>query len=358
MSTATIEELPLTEKHELQLGYLPLTDAAPLIVAQELGLFTEMGLSATLHQEISWANARDKLVAGHLDAAQMLAPLPAMSTLGVSGIRAPILTGLVLSKNGNAVTLSQGLWAECQSMIQQRRCDSSAEAIALILKSRSSPLTFGTVHAFSTHTLILRRWLRSAGVDPDRDIRLLVVPPIQMVDSLRSGVIDGYCVGEPWNTVAVQRGVGAIVAFGVDVWSGAPEKVLAVSEDWHNRYPHTHLRLRVALLRACAWLAHQENAATAADMLAAPDYLNIPKAQILPSLAGCLRSHLTDDHTQIADFHIFSGERVNRPQLTEITELINECADLMGKPVMDTQALAERVCRPDLYDAASPYLKA
>ncbi len=358
MNDKTNHELPVPEKENLNLGYLRLTDAAPLIVAQELGLFTQMGMSVSLHQEISWANARDKLAAGNLDAAQMLAPLPAMSTLGVSGIRAPILTGLVLSKNGNAITLSQPLWAECQSLRDRGECASIAEALALVMKTRNLSFTFATVHAFSTHTVLLRRWLRTAGIDPDRDIRLIVVPPVQMVDSLRSGVIDGYCVGEPWNTVAVIGGLGGIAAMGVDVWSGAPEKVLAVSEEWHRVHPNTHLRLRVALLRACAWLACRENATSASRMLAAPEYLNIPASRILPSLTGCLRDHATSASTGVPNFHLFYGDEVNRPQLAETVSLINECAELTGKPVADTQTLAEQVCRPDLYDATLPHLKA
>ncbi len=339
------------EKSDIDVGYLRLTDSAPFLIAKDLGFFIKFGLNVTLRQETSWANVRDKLVTGGLDAAQMLAPLPAMTTLGVSGLREPMLTGLVLSNHGNAITLSQTIWQKTRDSIE------SGEFSTLLgfLKAHSQlgphKLTFATVHAFSSHTLLLRRWLRSGGIDPDRDIKILVVPPSQMVDSLQTGVIDGYCVGEPWNTIAVKLGVGSIVALGSEIWPRAPEKVLGVSEKWHNLYPNTHLRLRMALLKACEWLADPTNTTLAARILALPGYLNMPIEYLVPSLTGVFMDHHNDIRTSVPDYHLFHGENLNRPDQQVTAKMIRECADLLGRPIDSAmvQSLTKQSCRPDLF---------
>ncbi|MEM7097171.1 MAG: CmpA/NrtA family ABC transporter substrate-binding protein [Pseudomonadota bacterium] len=344
-------ELPPAEKVAVNVGYLRLTDSAPFLIAREMGLFERMNLQVELRQEVSWANVRDKLVAGHLDAAQMLAPLPAMSTLGASGVRAAILTGLVLSNNGNAITLGQELWDQGQKLISAGQCETLLEVIRNYIFVKRRSLTFATVHAFSTHTILLRRWLKSGGIDPDQDVKIIVVPPVQMVDSLQAGIIDGYCVGEPWNTIAVNQGLGAVVAMGLEIWSGAPEKVLAVDAQWHRQHPNTHLRLRIALLQACAWLAQAKNVAKAAQILGKAENLDLPVESILPSLTGALRLHMTLPNQNIPDFHLFYGKEVNCPGQESAVALVEECAKLIGKPLSRSRlsALASQTFREDLY---------
>ncbi|MEM9620607.1 MAG: CmpA/NrtA family ABC transporter substrate-binding protein [Pseudomonadota bacterium] len=352
--------VPAAEKYHLEVGYLRLTDAAPFVVAQELGMFDQVGLNVELRQEISWANIRDKLVSGALDAAQMLAPLPAMITLGASGLRAPILTGLVLSNHGNAITLSQDVWQEASQIITQGECASVLEALHLYARQKPHLLTFATVHAFSSHTLLLRRWLSAGGIDPDRDIKLLVVPPSQMVDSLQTGVIDGYCVGEPWNTIGVKSGMGVVVALGSEIWPGAPEKVLGVSASWHQQHPQAHLRLRLALLRACQWLADSRHTAEAARILSLSCYLDMPVDNLLPSLTGELIMPGGDVDASVPDFHLFFGNNLNCPDFTATVQMIEACAELLGRPidVSMVRSLAAQSCRADLYKQTTAVLSA
>ena len=181
-----------------------------------------------------------------------------MTGLGAGGMRANLLTGLSLGLNGNAITLSRALW---EALGGER--DASAPGMAAALRARiagspgAEPLTLATVHLFSMHTFQLRMWLRAGGVDPDREVRIIVLPPEQMCDSLARGIIDGFCVGEPWNTLAVQQGIGAVAATGHEIWNNAPEKVLGVTEAWHNHHPATHLRLRIAIMAACQALAER-----------------------------------------------------------------------------------------------------
>ena len=210
MNQITSNKLPPAERSDLSLGYMRLSDSAPIIIAQELGLYADYGLNVSLHREVSWANIRDKMIAGSFDACQMLAPMGMATTLGVAGIRAPIISGLVLSLNGNGITLSSSLWQRLQLDSAANTYDPlvTAQALKAEMDKTDHQLTFASVHNFSTHTLILRQWLELAGIDPDIDARIIVLPPEQMVDSLAQGVIDGFCVGEPWNSIAVEYGAG------------------------------------------------------------------------------------------------------------------------------------------------------
>ena len=230
MNRPIVNKLPPAERPDLNLGYMRLSDSAPIIIAKELGLYEDYGLNVSLHREVSWANLRDKMIAGSFDACQMLAPMGMATTMGAAGIRAPIISGLVLSLNGNGITLSASLWSKLQIDPTANTYDPLSTALALKaeIDRTGDQLTFATVHVFSTHTLLLRQWLELAGIAPDRDIRIIVLPPEQMVDSLAQGIIDGFCVGEPWNSIAVEHGSGVLATTGALVWNGAPEKVLAV----------------------------------------------------------------------------------------------------------------------------------
>lgn len=353
--------VPEAEKPALVLGYLRLTDCAPLVIAKELGFFSDFKLDVTLRQEVSWASVRDKLAAGTLDAAQMLAPLPAMAAYGVSGMRVPLITGLVLSLNGNAITLAHGLW---QRMIDDvgilQNAQSAAQALRRqITRRNSATLTFGVVHSFSTHSMLLRSWLRGGGIDPDRDVSTIVVPPSQMADSLASGAIDGYCVGEPWNTAAVLQGTGAIAAAGCEIWTNAPEKVLCVLDSWHNQHPNTHLRLRLALMRACAWLADPDHIEQACQLLAHSDYLRLPLDYIRPSLTGKLSFATGQTPRNIPDFHVFSTDLAGFPWHSNFEYMISRCAELLGSSIAPEtiRALAEQTGRTDLFREAAGLLE-
>ncbi len=352
-------QLPPPEKSALTLGFMRLTDSAPLVLAREAGLFERYGLEVTLSREVSWANLRDKLVAGSLDAAQLLAPLPMMTAYGVGGPRARLLTGLSLGLNGHAITLSRPLWEK----LGGEGADALAMARALgagLKDSAGAELpTLATVHLFSMHTLQLRLWLRAGGLDPERDVRIIVLPPEQMCDSLARGVIDGFCVGEPWNTVSVQQGIGAIVASGYEIWNNAPEKVLGVSEAWHSLRPATHLRLRLALMEACLQLREPETRESVAEMLAKPEYLDLPVNRILPSLTGRVSRLKNGEAMVVPDFHVFGRYHAGFPWRSQAAWMARESGTMLGKVIAGEQLenLVQQACRPDLYREAARHLE-
>lgn len=214
---------------KVQVGYVPLTDAAPVIAAAEMGFAREEGIELILSPEPSWATLRDRLALDHLDAAHMLAPLALASALGLSGPKADLCVPMSLNLNGNAITLSNGLWSAMSP--ESDDLDDVARAFARIASERAAagrPLTIGTVHPFSCHTYQVRLFAERGGLDARRAFRLVVVPPPRTVDALRQGIIDGFCVGAPWNSIAVAAGIGRIAALGCEIVPDCPEKVLAL----------------------------------------------------------------------------------------------------------------------------------
>lgn len=347
------------EKHELSLGYLRLTDSAPLIMARELGFYEKYGLSVSLQREVSWANVRDRVVIGDLDAAQMLAPLPLATSMGVGGMRADMITGLALSLNGNAITLGEPLAAEVAGRAGgQSGAAATATALAACLADTARPVTLAAAHTFSCHILLLRHWLRAGGIDPVRDANIIVLPPEQMVDSLSRGVIDGFCVGEPWSTIAVQHGVGTVQATGHEIWNNGLEKVLGVTESWHSKHPGTHLRLRLALMEACAWLADPYNREQAACVLADERYLDLPLDSLTPSLTGRYVFSKGEPHRDLPHFHIFGRYQAGFPWRSDGEWLLQQMGDLLGRRFGPEaiKSQVQRAFRTDLYREAARHL--
>ncbi|HYX18661.1 MAG TPA: nitrate ABC transporter ATP-binding protein, partial [Nostoc sp.] len=235
------------EKVNLEIGFMPVTDAAPLIVAQEKGFFAQYGLeNITLTRANSWKEIAQGVVTGKLDAAQMLAGMPLALTLGAGGKKPiPIINALNISRNANAITLSKRLY--------NRGVRNLVDLKTAINAAPDQILTLGVAHSTSMVNLILRYWLAAGGIDPDRDVSLTVIPPMEMVSQLKAGNIDGYCAGEPWNYLAVHQNLGFVAATALEIWSGQPKKVLGVREDWAQKYPETYLALVKALLEACKY---------------------------------------------------------------------------------------------------------
>ncbi|GHD27931.1 CmpA/NrtA family ABC transporter substrate-binding protein [Halioglobus pacificus] len=358
--TQSNNNLPAPEVAELDLGYIRLSDSAPLVLAQELGFYEKYQLNVTLHREVSWANLRDKLVVGSLDATQMLAPLPMTTALGAGGLRANLLTGLVLSLNGNGITLSRAL-ADNLAGLGGSPGDAAGTSAALAELLNTQPslsLTLAAAHSFSCHILQLRLWLRAGGIDPDSRVRIIVLPPEQMVDSLARGIIDGYCVGEPWNTAAVQRGIGTMVTSGFSVWNNLPEKVLGVTDAWHQANPASHLRLRLALMETCQWLAIPENRPQAARALADPQYLDLPERELLPSLCGKLQYQRDGAVMDEPDFHVFGRYQAGFPWRSTARELLDMSMEMLGGSATEAErsAVVQQSYRPDLYRQAARHL--
>lgn len=250
---------------KLRIGYVPLTDSALLHVAKAQHFAAGRGLEIELITEASWANIRDKLVAGHFDAAHMLAPAAIAVSLGIGQIKAPLLAPVALGLNGNAITVSISLW---RAILEEAQGDLShprvtAEALASIVakrrEKRQSPLTFGHVFPFSSHYYQLRLWLEAGGVDPDEDLKLAVVPPPFMVETLRKGQLDGFCVGAPWNALAVAAGAGTILHQGTNIVRDCPEKVLAFRADWALAHREEVHALADAISDASRWTSSPDN---------------------------------------------------------------------------------------------------
>ncbi|HEY4300691.1 MAG TPA: CmpA/NrtA family ABC transporter substrate-binding protein [Candidatus Didemnitutus sp.] len=296
---------PGPQPRRLRVGFLALTDAAPLIAAQELGLFEKHGLRVDLRREVGWATVRDKIVYGELDAAQALAPLLWAARLGIGGPPCEVLTAMVLNRHGNAITISSRL------LIAGVR-DAASFRTEARRRNGERRFTLGIVHPFSSHNLLLRQWLRQAGLDPERDVRIVVVPPAQMFRNLAAGTLDGYCVGEPWGSVAVQAGQGWCPARSAELAPGHVEKVLMVRADFARQHAGEHLALVAALAEAGRWCDETRRRSQLARWLAEPRYLDLPVETIEAALSGRFEDGL--GHVEsIVDFHIFSRGSANVP---------------------------------------------
>lgn len=267
----------ILEKTELNLGFIPLLDSAPLVIALERGYFAEQGLKVTLRGEFSWATIRDKVSFGLLDGAQMLAPMPLAASLGLGSIPTPMVTAFSLGLNGNAITLSNQLW---QALDTYTQADLTVlERLKAYIEVRrqqgKQPLKLGIVYPYSQHNYLLRYWLASGDILPDRDVDLPVISPTRMIKSIQEGLIDGFCVGEPWNTVAEQQQVGRTAITGYQIWNNAPEKVFGVTQRWADENPNTHQALLKALLQAALWLDNPDNRQETLQTLSRPEYLNL-----------------------------------------------------------------------------------
>jgi NitT/TauT family transport system ATP-binding protein len=329
-------------------AFVPLVDCAPLVVARERGFAAAEGLDLELVKEPSWASLRDPLSLGHVDCAHALAPLPVASTLGVGHLRAECFVPLVLGRGGNAVTVSAQLFAEMQREVRAGSLDTPARAgAALAAAARARPLTFGMVFPFSSHNFELRYWLASSGLHPDRDLRLVAIPPPLMVESLRHGHVDGFCVGEPWNSVAVAEGIGRVVVTKSQLFPNCAEKVLAVRAALEHRSATLGALLRT-LSSAARWCDEPEHRAELADLLARPEYVGAPAPLISAALAGSVR--LPGGAFAGDDFMYFHRADANVPRREEALWLYAQMVR-WGQlaPRATREAAAARVFRPDLY---------
>ena len=353
----------LLEKPQVTLGFIPLSDCAPLVIAQEKGFFGKHGVEVRLSKETSWANLRDKLSFGMLDGAQMLASMPIAMSAGVGPIKKPVINALTLDLNGNAITVSEALH---QRMLEadpdaMSASPMSAHALKTVLETDREagrePLTFAVVFPTSTHNYELRYWMAAAGIDPDVDVRLVVIPPPQMVDALRSGEIDGYCVGEPWNELAVREGLGRVLITKYELWNNSPEKVFGVTEEWAAQNPNTLQALQMALLEACQWVDQPQNRLEVAQIIAQPIYVNAPEDVVRMSMLGTFQYARNEFPRSLPDFNVFHRYAANFPWVSHAMWLITQMLrwGQIDQPV-DIRDLARRVYRTDLYRTAAQAL--
>ncbi len=335
-----------TAPHRLRLGFLALTDAAPLVAAQELGLFSHHGLSVQLSREAGWATVRDKIIFGELDAAPAPAPMLWAAQLGLGCAPAAVCTGLVLNLHGNAITLSNRLRAAGVH-------DTASLRVEALRRRGENKLTFGVVFAFSAHHLQLCQWLRAAGLDLARDVRIAIVPPAQMFRNLAAGTLDGYCAGEPWGSLAVQQNEGWCPAWSAALAPGHVEKILMVRDDFAQRRAAEHTALIAALAAAARWCDAPHHRPQLAEMLASPVYLNLPARTIAPALLGrfdCGYGRVES----VPDFHVFSRGDASAPTPARAESLQAEliAAGLVPRELADP-GLPRRLFREDLYREAT-----
>lgn len=351
------------EKTDLTLGFIPLTDCAPIVVAHEKGFFKKYGLNVTPSKEASWANIRDKVTIGELDGAHMLAGMPIASTLGVGAVAKPTITAFSMDLNGNAITVSNELYERMLEADPAAMQESpvSARALKKVIDADKAagkePMTWAMVFPVSTHNYELRYWMASAGIDPDNDVRLIVIPPPQMVANLRAKNIVGYCVGEPWNERAVKLGIGRTLITNYEIWNNNPEKVFGVNQEWADKYPNTHKALLMALIEAAQWMDKPENRMEVVKIISQKSYVNAPEEVVKMSMTGTFHYAANDQPKPLPDFNVFFRYAATFPWRSHAEWFITQMYRWgQIEQVINIREAAAQIYRPDLYREAAKEL--
>ena len=327
------------ERTHLRLGFVALSDAAPLAVAALRRLGARHGITIELCRQPSWAAVRDKLLSGEIDAAHALYGLVYGVQLGIGGPRADMAVLMVLNRNGQAITLSRPLADAIRD----------GASVKDALRSLGRPPVLAQTFPTGTHAMWLYYWLAANGVHPLRDVRSVVIPPPRMADALVEGALDGFCAGEPWHAVAEARGAGRTAAYTGEIWPDHPEKVLACRRDFAALYPNTARALVRTMLDACAWLDAGAHRVEIAEALASPELVGVPRALIEPRLA-------TSDggDARALPVRFFDGGAVNYPRVSDGLWFITQYRRWgMLDTALDDAAIAAAVNQTALYREAA-----
>ncbi|HEY6610585.1 MAG TPA: ABC transporter substrate-binding protein [Pseudomonas sp.] len=371
------------EKEELKLGFIKLTDMAPLAIAYEKGFFEDEGLYVSLEAQANWKVLLDRVITGELDGAHMLAGQPLGATIGF-GTKADVVTAFSMDLNGNAITVSNAVWAEMKKHVPMADGKPvhpiKADALKPVIdqyKAQGKPFNLGMVFPVSTHNYELRYWLAAGGIHPgyyapakgditgtlSADALLSVTPPPQMPSTMEAGTIHGYSVGEPWNQQAVFKGIGVPVITDYEIWKNNPEKVLGVSKAWADANPETHKRLVKALIRAAMWLDENDNAnrAEAVAILARPEYVGADAKVIANSMTGTFE-YEKGDKREVPDFNVFFRYNATYPYYSDaiwyLTQMRRWGQIGEAKPDAWYFETAKKVYLPEIYQAAASELVA
>jgi nitrate/nitrite transport system substrate-binding protein len=377
------------EKPDLKLGFIKLTDCAPLVVAKELNFFEDEGLYVTLEAQANWKVLLDRVIGGELDGAHMLAGQPLAATIGF-GTRAHVVTAFSMDLNGNGITVSKAVWDEMKSkspalqkplaMARSGEAGQPAHPVKADLlkpvvqrmRAAGTPMRLGMVFPVSTHNYELRYWLAAGGIRPgyytptdttgtvDADVLISVTPPPQMPATLAQGTIQGYCVGEPWNQQAVLRGIGVAVITDHEIWKNNPEKVFGVTADWAAKHPNTHVAVVKALIRAGKWLdAGIANRKKACALLARPEYVGADEVVIANSMTGTFE-YEKGDRRSLPDFNVFFRYFATYPYYSDavwyLTQMRRWGQIAEPKPDAWYEKVARDVYMPDVYLKAAAAL--
>jgi two-component system, oxyanion-binding sensor len=348
----------MSERHQITAGFMPLLDSALLVTAKERGFAETEGVDLTLVRETSWANIRDRLAVGHFQVAHMLAPMPIACNLGLTPLASRTIAPMALGLGGNAVTVANALFEEMRKHGERADLDPfhAGAALKAVVAERAHSkrplLRFAVVHPHSGHNYELRYWLAACGIDPDRDVEIVILPPPLMADALGAGTIDGYCVGEPWSTAAVMAGCGHIATVKAAIWKGSPEKVLGAQAQWAEGHPEALTALLRALYRSAMWCADPANREELAAILSRPAYVNRPAAWMLPALSG--RIGVGDGASvSVEEFFVPQAKAATFPWKSHALWLYTQIVR-WGQIAHDkvNEAIARETYRPDIYRAA------
>lgn len=341
---------------ELTIGFLPLVDACLPILAQEHGFTEAEGISLRFVKDMSWATVLDRLLYGHSDAAHLVAPLAIATTLGRGRPAQPLSVPFVLGLNGNAITLRNELAAQVSPsdrIGEPAEVGAKLKAIAVARRDAGRPLVFGVVHRYSSHNYMLRYWLAACGIVPDHDVSITTVPPPFCADALAQGEVDGICVGEPWNSVAVEQGAGTIVLSTAQIWRRGVEKVLALREPVLDEKREQVQRLVRALCKAGAHFVDPVNWELNSAILARPEYLDGDAKLIKRAISDRLLIARGGKVIHYPDFMFQHREAANFPWVSQAEWLYTQMVRWDGIPFDAGEARkAARVFRPDVYRSA------
>ncbi len=340
--------------NRVRAGFIPLLDAAILIVTREMGFAAIQGIDLELTRETSWANIRDRVSVGQFDAAHMLAPLPVAQNLGLSPLNVPLIAPFALGLGGNAIIMSRGVFDAMQqhgadwSGDPRRAGDSLREVIRIRKDKGQDRLVLAVVHDFSSHAYELRYWLAACGIDPRRDVIMTVIPPSMMSDAIASGAVDGYCVGEPWNSAAEASGAGVIVTTKASIWQSSPEKVLGLRTRWAEENPDVLVKLLLGLYESSKWCASPGNREELANILALPHNIGLAPDMLRRGLEGRVLAGRQQD-----DFLLFEPRAANFPWQSHALWFYTQMVR-WGQVRHSPRAaqMAAETYRPDLYRAA------
>jgi ABC-type nitrate/sulfonate/bicarbonate transport system substrate-binding protein len=338
----------------LTAGFLPLLDSVLLVLAQEKGFAAAEGLDLQLVRETSWANIRDRASVGHFDIAQMLAPMPLAASLGLTPIATPMIAPAVLGLGNNAITVSADLWKAMadQGAPGDLSAGPAGAALARVVAASPRKLRLGVVHQTSSHNYELRYWLAASGIVPDRDVEIVVLPPSLLPDALGAGGVDGYCVGEPWNSTGVATKGAHIATVKASIWQSSPDKVIGMRADWAERNPDLVTGVIRAIYRAGIWCADPANHPEAARIMAGPAYLDASSEIVARALTGMLDSG-AGRIKHVPDFFVPHAGAANFPWKSHALWYYSQMVRWGEIDASSANATIAAACfRPDLYRAA------
>lgn len=335
----------------INLGYIPLLDAAPLIIARTMGFAEEEGLDLRLKRAPSWSTLRDMLAFGQVEAAQMLAPVPVAMALGLGGISSKIEALMVLSIGGTVIGASTALAARMRAapISHDFAFNDPVCAGKALIAAANGRLRIGVPFPFSTHAELLYYWLDALGLQGPQALDLRTVPPPLMRDALLADEIDAFCVGEPWGSFVVEGGAGELVLPSGSIWSAAPEKILAVRQGWADAEPNLTGRLMRAIYNAGRWLSDAQNMSTASEILARPDTINIPADTIERGLRGEIEITAQGQIKRVPRFITFHDGAATFPWKSQAAWIGARLAARSGLDPQTARAAAADTFRTDLY---------